>query len=376
MSGEGIGSRLRSVSSLKTTSDDLLHLDFMRFIASAGIVLCHSAEFFVPRAERLASHERWAGLSLFVDVFFIISGFVIAHVYADRMGNWRQFARFMQRRIGRLFPLHIATLLAVALLFYLIDVLNVPTNTDMRLLPECLAVGTVLLHSVVDCGGPVPNGVNWSISAEMVMYVLFPLLLMLGRKLGPLRYALWLVLMVYVASRYPAGARWATSTEFWRALPAFFFGLAVRLDWTALSRIPMPSFVPAGFAFALITGSLLIWPGWLLLTLAYGTALSAIIADGSTSPSPITRRFAPLGQLTYSMYMLHGIIIMVLVNALGDKLLKLDVLPLSVLTLASYGVIGVASLLSYKVFETPARRFIDGLKLVPTEPAPEATGHV
>ena len=76
------------------------------------------------------------------------------------------------------------------------------------------------------------------------------------------------------------------------------------------------------------------------------------------------------------MYMLHGIIIMVLVNALGDKLLKLDVLPLSVLTLASYGVIGVASLLSYKVFETPARRFIDGLKLVPTEPAPEATGHV
>lgn len=376
MSGADFGIKLRRLFSLNTTSDELLNLDFMRFIASAGIVLCHSGEFFVARADRIASHERLAGLSLFVDVFFIISGFVIAHVYADRMGNWRQFARFMQRRIGRLFPLHLATLAGIALLFYLVGVLGVSTNTDMRLVPECLLLGTLLLHSVIDCGGPVPNGVNWSISAEMVMYVLFPLLLVLARKLGLLRYALWLVFLLLVGSTYAEGARWATNTAFLRALPAFFFGLAVRLDWSALSRIPMPSFVPSGFAFALIAGSLLIWPGWLLLALAYGVALSAIIADGSTAPSPLTRRFAPLGQLTYSMYMLHPIVIMVMVNAVGDKLLKLDVLPLSLLTLASYGVITIASLLSYSLFETPARRFIDGLKVVPSEPPQDTTGRV
>ena len=376
MSEAGFGANLRRVFSLNTTSDELLHLDFMRFIASAGIVLCHSGEFFVPRADRLASHERLAGLSLFVDVFFIISGFVIAHVYADRMGTWRQFARFMQRRVGRLFPLHLATLLGVALLFYLIGVLNVSTNTDMRLVPECLVLGTLLLHSVVDCGGPVPNGVNWSISAEMVMYVLFPLLLLLCRRLGFLRYAAWLALLLYVGSRYPDDALWASNTEFWRALPAFTFGLAVRLDWPALSRIPMAAFVSPALALALVAGSLLIWPGWLLLTLAYGVALSAIIADGRGPATATTRRFAPLGQLTYSMYMLHPIIIMVMVNAVGDKLLKLDVLPLSLLTLASYVVIGAVSLVSYKVFETPARRFIDGLKLVPQEPAEEAGSRV
>ena len=376
MSEVGSVVKLRRFFSLSTTSDDLLHLDFMRFIASAGIVLCHSGEFFVPRADRLASHLHLAGLSLFVDVFFIISGFVIAHVYADRMSNWRQFARFMQRRIGRLFPLHLATLFGVTLLFYLIGLLNVPTNTDMRLVPECLVLGTLLLHSVVDCGGPVPNGVNWSISAEMVMYALFPLMLILCRRLGFLRYALWLLFMVYVASRYPDGALWATNTEFWRALPAFFFGLAVRLDWTALSRIPMATFVPPAFALALVAGALLIWPGWLLLTLAYGAALSAIIADGRGPAEATTRRFAPLGQLTYSMYMLHPIIIMVMVNAVGDKLLKLDVVPLSLLTLASYVVISVVSLISYKLFETPARRFIDGLKLVPSEPAEETAGRV
>ncbi|HEX4849127.1 MAG TPA: acyltransferase [Novosphingobium sp.] len=377
MSTGRFASGLRGLVSLKTTSDELLHLDLMRFIASAAIVLCHSGEFFVPRASRPESFERLAGLSLFVDVFFIISGFVIAHIYADRMGTWRQFARFMQRRIGRLFPLHLATLFAVGLLFYLIGVFNVPTNTDMRLVPECLVLGTLLLHSVIDCGGPVPNGVNWSISAEMVMYALFPLLLLAARSLGLLRYGLWLVFLIGVSWTYAEGALWASKTEFLRALPAFFFGLVLRLDWERLDRFAVPGMVPVGFALALIAGSLLVWPGWLLLALAYAAAASAILADTRPAAAPLTRRLAPLGQLTYSMYMLHPIIIMVLVNAVGDKLLKLDPVPLGLVTLASYGLIMVVSLLSYKWFEQPARAFIDGLPLVPPERAKGGNeGHV
>ncbi|HQA17823.1 MAG TPA: acyltransferase, partial [Novosphingobium sp.] len=141
--------------SLAPTSDELLHLDLIRFIASAAIVVVHSGEFFVPRAYRLESHAHLAGMSLFVDVFFIISGFVIAHVYTNRMADWRDFARFMQRRIGRLFPLHLVTLLAVAILFFLVGKSGAATNTPMNLVPECLVLGTFLLHSVIDCGGPV-----------------------------------------------------------------------------------------------------------------------------------------------------------------------------------------------------------------------------
>jgi len=362
--------------SLAPTSDELLHLDLIRFIASAAIVVVHSGEFFVPRAYRLESHAHLAGMSLFVDVFFIISGFVIAHVYTNRMADWRDFARFMQRRIGRLFPLHLVTLLAVAILFFLVGKSGAATNTPMNLVPECLVLGTFLLHSVIDCGGPVPNGVNWSISAEMIMYLAFPALLLLGRKLGPLRYGLWLGFMLLVGSQFLRDTAWATHTTFWRALPAFFFGLAVRLDWELWAKIPMPGFVPVILAFGLVAGSLLIWPGWLLLTLAYGVSLSAIIADGRGQPSALTKRVAPLGQLTYSMYMLHPIVIMVLVNAVGDKILKLEPVPLSVLTLVSYVIITILSLLSYKLFETPARRFIDGLDLVPPRKADKAPSHV
>lgn len=376
MIGEGIRSRSRGLFSLSTTSDDLLHLDFMRFVASVGIVLCHSGEFFVPRADRLASHERLAGLSLFVDVFFIISGFVIAHVYADRIANWRQFARFMQRRIGRLFPLHIATMLAVALLYYLVALLKLPTNTDFQIQPDCVLLGSVLLHAVFDCGGSAPNFVSWSISAEMVMYVLFPLLFLASRRLGSLRYVFWFALLLAVSADSLGAGIWAKNQGFERALPAFFFGLAIRQDWDAFSQIRISSSIPVICALTLGIGSFFTWPDGLLLTLAYAVALTAIIADRSTTPSPLTRRFAPLGQLTYSIYMLHLVFILVLVNALGDKLLKLSVLPLSLLTLATYLIIVFVSLLSYKLFETPARRYIDGLKLMQPEPSSEVPDKV
>jgi peptidoglycan/LPS O-acetylase OafA/YrhL len=189
-------------------------------------------------------------------------------------------------------------------------------------------------------------------------------MLMAARPLGWFRYVLWVGLLGVVAALYDSGADWASNVQFWRALPAFFFGLCLRLDWQALSALKIPGWISVVLALLLTAGSLLNWPGAILLGLAYGAAVGAILADGRGQVSALTRRLAPLGQLTYSMYMLHPIIILVLVNALGDKLLKLEPLPLGLLTLASYGVIYLASLISFKLFETPARQWIDGLKLV------------
>src|ERR1700743_2555768 len=48
---------------------------------------------------------------LFVDFFFVLSGFVIAHAYGDRLEKTPQIKDFVLRRIGRLWPLHVAVLL-------------------------------------------------------------------------------------------------------------------------------------------------------------------------------------------------------------------------------------------------------------------------
>ena len=50
---------------------------------------------------------------LFVDFFFVLSGFVIAHAYGERLGKTHEIGVFVARRLGRLWPLHVAVLLAL-----------------------------------------------------------------------------------------------------------------------------------------------------------------------------------------------------------------------------------------------------------------------
>ena len=76
------------------------------------------------------------------------------------------------------------------------------------------------------------------------------------------------------------------------------------------------------------------------------------------------KRLAPLGQLTYSIYMWHGLLILVLMNALGDKLLHGNPIALPILTFVCYAGILITSYLSFFYLETPARRWIDALPLV------------
>jgi peptidoglycan/LPS O-acetylase OafA/YrhL len=63
------------------------------------------------------------------------------------------------------------------------------------------------------------------------------------------------------------------------------------------------------------------------------------------------------------MYMLHPLFILVLLNGLGDKILHASKAPILVLGLICYVCIFVASYLSLKFFETPARQRIDAIKV-------------
>ncbi len=86
-------------------------LDGWRGIAALAVALYHF---------RFYSH---IGLSsfllsayLFVDFFLVLSGFVIAYTYGDRLARWGDVAEFAIRRFGRLWPLHAAVLMMLLLL--------------------------------------------------------------------------------------------------------------------------------------------------------------------------------------------------------------------------------------------------------------------
>ncbi|RZJ36784.1 MAG: acyltransferase, partial [Brevundimonas sp.] len=82
-------------------------LDSLRGVCAILVVLFH-----MP----VAAHWRDWGLIqhsyLFVDYFFVLSGFVIAHAYSQRLKTPTDAGRFMVRRLGRVWPLHVLMLAA------------------------------------------------------------------------------------------------------------------------------------------------------------------------------------------------------------------------------------------------------------------------
>ena len=354
---------------LRPASGELLHLDLMRFIASAGIVLHHSHEFFVPASKSpFLVREQRAGLALFVDLFFIISGFVIAYIYHNRMNSVVDYITFLQRRVGRLVPLHWLTLLASVVMWSMFVLLDY-SATHPSFEPQCIAETALLLHSFLSCGKPF-NGVTWSISAEMVMYIAFPVVAVIGARSAQLLLGIGLtcltMMMTVVVSQHEwklLGSSWIELSPVLRALPSFVFGAALFYNSTIVSRLPAPALIlaiaTAGLIVAMISGVSQL----MILLIVYTVAIAAVAADLKGAPSGMVRRLAPLGQLTYSIYMWHLLFILLMMNVVGEEFLSGSTLWASIIAIACYISILIMSYLSFFFIETPARRWIDRINL-------------
>ena len=351
---------------LRPTSGELLHLDLMRFIASAGIVFHHSHEFFVPVTKSpFLAREQTAGLALFVDLFFVISGFVIAYIYHNRMSSIIDYITFLQRRVGRLVPLHWLTLLVFIAMWSMLVLFHDNGTNKPSFKPECIAETALLLHSFISCGRPF-NGVTWSISAEMVMYIAFPIVAIVGARSALLLLGIGLtsltVMMTVVASQHEwnlLGSSWIELSPVLRALPSFVFGAALFYNRSVVSRLPAPGFILAVATACLIVAMMSGVSQLITLLLVYTVAIAAVAADLEGVPSATVRSFAPLGQLTYSIYMWHLLFISFLLNAIGDKFLHGNALFTAILVVTCYICIFITSYLSFFYIETPARRWID-----------------
>jgi peptidoglycan/LPS O-acetylase OafA/YrhL len=348
---------------LTPESGELLHLDLLRFVAAVGIVAVHSIEFFWPAGARDIPHRLTSGLPLFVDVFFVISGFVIAFVYGDRIRSPSDYGMFLQRRVGRLFPLHLLTMAIAILLAVLIAKSGVTMAHPADLSLACISSNALLLHAMLPCQGYPISGITWSLSAEMAMYALFPVFLWLsGRSLVRTAFlvaaAFGGVLLVY-GTQVP----WQAHLSVGRALPAFLLGILFFFARDTLARVPVPRVVLIAGTLLFMVGEPLGFPTFVLVALAYLIPAFAVAADRQGGTPKWVRRSAPLGQLTYSLYMIHGLLALVILNAIGDKLLRLSPLPMLMLGLATYALLFVLAKASFQLFETPMRRWIDRLPI-------------
>jgi peptidoglycan/LPS O-acetylase OafA/YrhL len=144
-------------------------LTALRFIAAAMIVVHHSRGNFGFSADGAGRFV----LDQAVSFFFVMSGFILTYVY-PRLDTWEARGRFWLARFARIWPAHLA---AFVLLWVL---LQRPSRFPTGVSTWWLAA---LNLSMVQAWVPVwnvffsYNSVSWSISTEMFLYVLFPLLI-------------------------------------------------------------------------------------------------------------------------------------------------------------------------------------------------------
>jgi peptidoglycan/LPS O-acetylase OafA/YrhL len=365
----------RIFPALKLESDRMIYLDLLRVASSFAIIIYHfqNQMDLGPAADMVRA--RLEGFTLSVDLFFFISGFVITSVYAGRISTRADFVSFMGKRVARLVPLHWATFAVFAGFGILNAMGHLPSNHPEIYDPKCAVPNLLLLHAFGICSSLTFNYVSWSISAEMGMYALFPLLALIATR----RYLSLVAVAVVIALLTAASQRtgwlwleWSFDFGVLRALPTFLLGMISYHHRQLLGRVPRAAGWLLAACLLFLAGSLLQWPKLLLLLVIYTIGALGIAASEQPS-SRAARRLAPLGQLTYSLYMLHPLVQTVLLTGIGATILKLRGLPMTLFVLAGLAAMVPIAWLSLVLFERPTRRWLTrlmgGKRAAPPEPA-------
>lgn len=180
----------------------LTNLTALRGIAALLVLLFHFDLFVMPLVPATLTrvHRQWY---LFVDFFFVLSGFVMMHVYGDWFANSpgrASFGKFMAARFARVYPLHLFTFLWVLGLYGVLRMHDVPIKGLIALVmdPAAIPWQLILAQAIV-----IPNFTStwntpsWSISMEWWAYILFPFLVRpLTRSMGVGKVLTGIILLI------------------------------------------------------------------------------------------------------------------------------------------------------------------------------------
>ncbi len=305
---------------LKPDSDQMLHLDALRIVGAVMIVVFHFNRFIDLDGRWRVADDAIKAYSLIVDLFFLISGYVMAAIYAGRLTCWRRYRDFLQKRVARLGPLHWATLLAFVVIAALgwTGVINErdPSRYDVTCIPQNI----LFIHAWGTCKAQTWNFVSWAISAEMGLYVALPLLFVITAR-GP-----WitagaafgsLVLLLWISRTGETFSQWTYDFGVARAVPGFLLGMWAFQVRGALARLPLARVAMWGLLAVFAVAGAFHVPRTALLFLVYAVGLAGVAADARGVQGGVSQALAPWAQLSFSLYLLHPLALKIALNWVG-----------------------------------------------------------
>jgi peptidoglycan/LPS O-acetylase OafA/YrhL len=310
-----------------------------------------------------------------VEVFFVLSGFIIAYNYAESLSERGSYRRYLWARAARIYPVHLATLAAMGVLFAGAAVAKLPLNAEPRNIVRTFAANILMLQALPSI--QAINTPSWSVSCECAAYIIFPFLGWWAARLSARRALAWAVVVI------SAGIVAILAIGTTASLPPG----TVKGNWP-ISYPVMWSRIGCEFP-----AGVLLWAWWRYRAgsrwwdwVAVGSAGAVIAVCCSTGPSPakllalpaialfvvacslasgFVRKFLSArlmqwgGRISYSLYMTHFIVLLI-----GTKLVgwhRFDGAPLleRIFALAVWiGVVGATAAASFYLVEEPVRRLM------------------
>jgi len=305
---------------LKPDSDQMLHLDALRIVGAVMIVVFHFNRFINLDGRWQLADDAIKSFSLIVDLFFLISGYVMAAIYAGRLTTFAKYRDFLQKRVARLGPLHWATMLVFVIIAALgwTGVLNErdPSRYDVTCIPQ----NVLFIHAWGTCKAQTWNFVSWAISAEMGLYIALPLLFWITARgawataataLGSLGLLLW------ISRTGETFSQWTWNFGVARAVPGFMLGMLAFQLRDVLGKLPLARFVMWALLAAFVVASGMGESRTSLLFLIYAVGLAGVAADAAGAQGGVSRALAPWAQLSFSLYLLHPIALKIALNWVG-----------------------------------------------------------
>jgi len=350
-------------------------LTSLRGLAALCTLMVHLVTVWIvvfPALEKWEYFYRFSHHSyLFVDFFFILSGFVMCHVYGRAFSvdvSVSGYMKFMRARFARIYPLHLV-LLAIYVGLASIGIKQTTENPEWSILANAF-----LVHALGMFDHTTWNIPSWSISVEWWTYVLFPFVAVFAQRYmraGAAVLALGMSIASFILlATYHGSMSITVGLAFVRCLIGFTAGACLYTIFLThrgvrlARRINLAILVAIFIVLACLpspVSDILAFIGF--CSLVYVSSNDVDQRDWLHHPILIW-----LGDISYSIYLWHTL----LLHVMAKIMLKLkgehtwsdgEQLAYFLVALLAFEVlILLLAHLSYKFIELPARNFINARK--------------
>lgn len=362
----------------------LYSVQYLRGIAALLVVVCHGIGFI--NISGVTTHYTSSSIEYFgaigVDIFFVISGFIITYTSGNEVGSYAATA-FAKKRFIRIVPVYyIAS--ALYLVRYLSSRIFSFIPPPHVVIDKLTILKTITILPLFDKKESLPTVLTlaWTLSYELLFYIIFVVLILL--KINKREYWLLGILigLTILGTILPThNIQWEFLTNY--MVLEFGFGVILCLLYQNLNRISFPFFASLT-VLSLISFALLIWSGRNHKIAGYGLEVigplpiyrvlfwgvpSALFVAGlvfmeKARPGSIKKNkwMLLLGDASYSIYLTHGLAYMT-IGILTNHFVFLKQTQPDIFLVSSILFALIAGVVFYKLVERPLLKRMNRLLL-------------